>query len=588
MARLKGSNLFRMFTGLLLATQFLPDFLLAGPVTQRLKGDDGSNDEAGIETGPRRLIRNKRNISWYKQHSDFWGWYKYFTDNGNQEGVAQLDRVYLAYLQNKNRAEASRSYKMYLQHLGDIYTSCAESEDPNCVASYTSRPKPKAEPPAPAPIKSCDPYRDPYCLYSKGHSYYPYLAPAPAPVKAATPAPAPVKAPAYLYKPVVKDPNSGYHYYSPMVQPFLSAEQRAELLRICDAEDVECLQYHLRAAYGYKPAAALAPSYAHLGCDPKSDPRCAPHLVQKAPSGLYLGHPRCDPRVDPYCAYAAALASAQNLEAPSSPPTLDKPCNPLYNDNCNPLTATRFASLAPQNPKDEPTSEAGTMRAPPSPRHDPYAMFRDASAGADMRRRVPIQLQPPRHQPEETQHPLGPRGKTKEGYECFIGYDKECFPLGSQNEPRSGTHRQPSYTPEAYEPHLNADGTRNGVIEPDPHCDPEYDRNCRLRRYEPEAAEHASLSPQEEHQVAQPNQQHRDEQAHHEEVPQHHEESYSETPGYDQQQYDPYMSGQEDPYAGYGPQDQGATSFQDVLRGYGDRYPGQDDPHAYTGDYRTK
>lgn len=36
----------------------------------------------------RRLIRNRRNISWYKQHSDFWGWYKYFTDNGNQEAVS--------------------------------------------------------------------------------------------------------------------------------------------------------------------------------------------------------------------------------------------------------------------------------------------------------------------------------------------------------------------------------------------------------------------------------------------------------------------------------------------------------------------
>lgn len=36
----------------------------------------------------RRLIRNRRNISWYKQHSDFWAWYKYFTDNGNQEAVS--------------------------------------------------------------------------------------------------------------------------------------------------------------------------------------------------------------------------------------------------------------------------------------------------------------------------------------------------------------------------------------------------------------------------------------------------------------------------------------------------------------------
>lgn len=82
-------------------------------------------------------------------------------------------------------------------------------------------------------------------------------------------------------------------------------EQKAELLRICSAEDVECLQYHLRAAFGHNPSAGPLPSYAHLGCDPK-DPTCKPQLVQKAPSGLFLRYPNCDPR-DPRCAYAASL-----------------------------------------------------------------------------------------------------------------------------------------------------------------------------------------------------------------------------------------------------------------------------------------
>ncbi|XP_056594938.1 actinodin1 [Triplophysa dalaica] len=579
MARLRGSPLFHVFTGMLLATMLLPEFLLAGPVIQRLKGDDGSNDKASVEAGSPKLIRNRRNVSWYKQHSDFWNWYKYFTDNGNQEGVAELDRVYLAYLQNKNRAESRRSYKMYLQHLADIYKSCAETDDPNCVASY-ARPKPKVETPAPAPIKSCDPYRDPYCLQTKGYNYYPYMAPAPAPVKAA--APAPVKAPAYLRTPVMKDPRSGHYYYSPLVQSFLTAEQKSELLRICDAEDVECLQYHLRAAYGYKPAAVMAPSYAHLGCDPKTDPRCVPHLSQKAPSSLYTAYPHCDPRVDPYCAYAYALASSQNLEAPSSPSASERPCNPLYDDSCNPLTASRFGSLSYNAPKDEPSSESGAMRVPPSSRQDPYALYRDASAGADLRRRMPTHLQPPRHQPEEHQHHLGPRGKTKEGYDCFIGYDEECYPLGSQNEQRSDVPRRAPYPSEAYEPYMNADGTRSGVVEPDPDCDPEYDRNCRLRRYEPEAAEPASPSPVDTH----PTQEHSNEQGHHE-VPQYREDSYPETAGYEQQ-YDPYMSGQEDPYAGNGPQEAGAPNFQDILRGYGGRYPGQDDHRGYTGDYRKK
>lgn len=87
----------------------------------------------------------------------------------------------------------------------------------------------------------------------------------------------------------------------------LLQEQKAELLRICAADDVECLQYHLRAAYGYKPSAGPPPSYAHLGCDPKSDPSCKATLVQKGPSGLYMQYPNCDPVRDPYCAYAASL-----------------------------------------------------------------------------------------------------------------------------------------------------------------------------------------------------------------------------------------------------------------------------------------
>ncbi|XP_030623434.1 actinodin1 [Chanos chanos] len=581
-----------IFTGVLLATVLLPEFLLAGPVAQRLKGDDGSEERVTELASPKRLIRNRRNISWYKQHSDFWNWYKFFSDNGNQEALQELDRVYLAYLQNKNRAEGRRSHKLYLRHLSEIYKSCAESEDPNCVASYTSRPKPKAEPPKPAPVKACDPYKDPYCLYSMGYGY-PYLAPAPvkSPAPPPPPAPAPVKAPAYIHSPVVKDPRSGYYYYAPMVQSFLTSEQKAELLRICDAEDVECLQYHLRAAYGYRPASGSVPSYAHLGCDPKTDPKCMPQLVQKTPSGLYLRYPHCDPRVDPYCAYAAALQAAQNTEAPSPSAPLERPCNPLFDDNCNPLTATKFASLGlePESPKDEPASASGALRAPV----DPYAMYRDAATAAAMLRHRPTQHQLPRQHyqspyQEESRHPLGPRGKTKEGYDCFIGYDEECFPLRGQTEPRSATYRQTPHAAEAYEPHLNADGTRNGVIEPDPDCDPEYDSNCRLRRYEPEA----EAAVNQEDQRARPAEERQEEPARHVEAPQHQEQAYREqqqqqpeAPSYDQHLYDRYMSGQEDPYAGYGPQEQ-PSSFQDMLRRYGDVFP--NDHRAYTGDYRKK
>lgn len=129
-----------------------------------------------------------------------------------------MDRIYLAYLQNKNRVEARRSYKAYLRHLGDIYKSCADSEDPNCVASYTTRPPKKLEAPKPAPIKTCDPTKDAYCLYAalvQGKSpYLPMALPVETPAPAPAPAPAPVrKAPA---------PQSGYFYYSPSSVPFLS------------------------------------------------------------------------------------------------------------------------------------------------------------------------------------------------------------------------------------------------------------------------------------------------------------------------------------------------------------------------------
>ncbi|KAI1891318.1 hypothetical protein AGOR_G00142560 [Albula goreensis] len=527
MARAGGPAFSYVFAGVLLATSLLPDFLGAGPVGQRLKGDDGET----------KLVRHKRNISWYKQHSDFWNWYKYFTDTGNTKGVEELDRVYLTYLQNKNRAEGRRSYKLYLRHLGDIYKSCAESDDPNCVASYTSRPKPKPkpEPPKPAPIKP----------------------PPPAPAKA----PAPVRVPVYP----VKAPASGYYYYAPLQQSFLTAQQRSELLRICDAKDVECLQYHLRAAYGYKPSAGPAPSYAHLGCDPKKDPACRPQLVQKGPSGLYSPYLPCDLASDPYCLLRAAQAqAAQNLEAAGG----EKPCNPLLDDNCNPLTATRLADLSryvqpkaqeqEQAPRDEPAPASG---APCDPRYDPYCQYRAAAAAAMMRRPQAPPQAPPQEPP--LRHPrLGLRGKTKEGYDCYMGYDEECTPLPA-NRPSAGRatggygygYGYGIRQEEAYEPHLNPDGTRNGVVEPDPDCDPEYDANCRLRRYEPQAEPDprpAAPAAEDQTQEHQPTEEHRDqpdrhEDSHHQGEPYHEElhqqeDPYRQAPGYEQQPEAPGMT----------------------------------------------
>uniref|UniRef100_A0A672ZIK1 Actinodin1 n=1 Tax=Sphaeramia orbicularis TaxID=375764 RepID=A0A672ZIK1_9TELE len=491
----------------------------------------------------RKLIRNRRNISWYKQHSDFWSWYKFFTDNGNQE-VQEMDRIYLAYLQNKNRAEGRRSYKAYLRHLGEIYKSCSDSEDPNCVATYMTRPKP--EPPKPAPLKTCDPTKDPYCLYMaliQGKS--PYL-PLVLPVATPAPAAAPAKAPAPLYV--------RYYYYAPSAVPFLSKEQKAELLRICSSDDVECLQYHLRAAYGYAPSAGQLPSYAHLGCDPKKDPECKPKLVQKAPSGLYLQYPSCDPLRDPFCAYAASLAPrAPNPPAPAGPGS----CNPLYEDGCNPLTATKFAS-PPESYKAEEKDEAAAIRAPPPPaeqHHDPYAIQHHPFAN-------PSYEEPA----QEERHPLGPPGKTKEGYDCFIGYDRECYPL-KPSEPRF--HHRTPFPSETYEPRQNTDRTQPRYLEPEnPHCDPEYDRDCRMRRIDPEPAH---PEPQPDH--------------HEEQIQGVAESEHQPEPEQDQYEAEPYQSGQEEPHMSY---PQGMPSLQDILRHYGDQFPEQDDHRAYADDYRKK
>uniref|UniRef100_A0A8C2Z6E0 Actinodin1 n=1 Tax=Cyclopterus lumpus TaxID=8103 RepID=A0A8C2Z6E0_CYCLU len=491
---------------------FLVAFLSAGPIVQKPKGD-GKYVSAAAH---RKLVRNRRNISWYKQNSDFWGWYKYFTENGNQEAVQEMDRIYLAYLQNKNRAEGRRSYKAYLRHLGDVYKSCSDSDDPDCVSSYTSRPKPTPEAPKPAPVKTCDPTKDAYCLYAalvQGKS--PYL---PLALPAAAPAPAPVKAPAPLYVLFSSSLNN-------TIQPFLP---------------ISCLQYHLRAAHGHAPSAGPLPSYAHLGCDPSKDPSCKPKLVQKASSGLYLQYPNCDPLRDPLCAHTASLV----VSGPGS-------CNPLYEEGCNPLTATRFAN-PPKAYQNEKEDEAAALPQGNNPYQFPFP-------------------NPNYEEPtQEERHPLGPPGKTKEGYECFVGYDRECTPV-KPTEPRSGVHRRIPYPAEAYEPHLNADGTRSGVLEPsNPHCDPEYDRDCRLRRYEPQPEAQPELYAEEDHSQGAV------------------ESEQPEQPEQEQYEAEPYQSGQEEPHMSYQPLSQGMPSLQDILRRYGDQYPEQEDHRAYADDYRKK
>uniref|UniRef100_A0A3P8W794 Actinodin2 n=1 Tax=Cynoglossus semilaevis TaxID=244447 RepID=A0A3P8W794_CYNSE len=435
------------------------------------------------------LVRNRRNLPFvavpqFKRLPDFWGWYKYFVDSNNQEGVEDLDRLYMAYLQNKHRSEEGPTFNHYLTHLSEIYKSCADSDDPECISESTS--KPKAAVVMPSSIKSaavrmCNPYIDPYCLFPLAPKA---AAAAPEPEKGAAKVPAPILTPML---PMPMKSSTGFYYYAPVLEPFLSAEQKAELVRICNPEDVECLQYHLRAAYGYRPAAGPAPSYSALKCDPK-DPYCMPILVQKAPTGFYhMMYPTCDPDVDPLCVSNAAAPAP--IEA--GPPK-EQHCNPLFDAGCNPLSATRLSGLT------KPVLEYPIKSAPApppvplscDPRYDPYCIL---AAAAALRKPAP---QIPEHQ---VRYQLGIRGKTKEGHDCYVHYDKDCIPVKSGPEAKADIKGQTSLSCHPYDPNcfkfsspsalVASKPSKDGIILPDPDCDPEFDYNCRLRRSEPAVAD---------------------------------------------------------------------------------------------------
>nr|XP_019957726.1 PREDICTED: uncharacterized protein LOC109638957 [Paralichthys olivaceus] len=450
----------------------------------------------------KNLVRNRRNVPvvavpQFKRLPDFWGWYKYFVDSHNQEGVEDLDRLYMAYLQNKHRSEEGPTFNHYLKHLSEIYKTCADSDDPECIAESTS--KPKAAVVMPSSIKSaavrmCNPYIDPYCLF-------PLVAKGGAP----EPEPAPVKMPAPILTPMLPMPmksHTGFYHYAPVLEPFLSAEQKNELLRICNSEDVECLQYHLRAAYGYRPAPGPAPSYAALRCDPK-DPYCMPLLVQKSPSGFYHRlYPSCDPAVDPLCVTNVAAPAPLAEEAPK-----EQHCNPLFDGGCNPLTATKLSGLTKPvleyAPKNAPAPPAAPLSC--DPRYDPYCIL---AAAAALRNPLP---QVPEHQ---VRYKLGVRGKTKEGHDCYVHYDKDCTPLKYGSEAKADIKAPAKPLCHPFDPTCGKFASpsgiaapkpgQDGIILPDPDCDPEVDYNCRLRRAGPAAAdEPAADQPAEETPVPQ-------------------------------------------------------------------------------------
>ncbi|KAL0966823.1 hypothetical protein UPYG_G00300590 [Umbra pygmaea] len=475
-----GKQMFSLVcTGVLLV--LLPEFLGAVPV--------GQNEDASAVSSE---VRSKRSLTYQvpvlKRLPDFWGWYKYFMDSGNQEGIEDLDRMYMSFLQNKHRSEEAPSFNHYLSHLSAIYKNCANSDDPECIAESTSKPKAKVVMPAPfktATVTMCNPYIDPYCLFP----VIPKMAVQEPPP---TPGPPPVITPFLPYP--LRSP-SGF-YYGPVLEPFLSGEQSSELMRICNPDDTECLQYHLRAAYGYRPAPGPAPSYSALGCDPETDPYCQPQLVKRAPSGFFHLYPTCDPATDPLCvanvvAPPASLASGAAGQSPK-----EQHCNPLFDKGCNPLTATKLAGLTKPvleyTPKNQPAHAPAPLGC--DPRYDPLCMLVAAAAY-----RMSPQYQ--------TRSRLGVLGKTKEGHDCYLHYDKDCTPVEAGDEPQAPAvppchpydftcNGRSAPAPVGVQP----DKPRSDVILPHPDCDPEYDYNCRLRRAQdaPPAGKPAAQEPKDE------------------------------------------------------------------------------------------
>lgn len=107
----------------------------------------------------------------------------------------------------------------------------------------------------------------------------------------------------------------------------------------------------------------------------------------------------------------------------------------------------------------------------------------------------------------QVRYKLGVPGKTKEGYDCYVHYDKDCFPLKSGPEAKADIKAPAMRFCHPFDPSCNKFGspagakapkaTKDGIILPDPDCDPEYDYNCRLRRAEPADVADEPAAPEE-------------------------------------------------------------------------------------------
>lgn len=108
----------------------------------------------------------------------------------------------------------------------------------------------------------------------------------------------------------------------------------------------------------------------------------------------------------------------------------------------------------------------------------------------------------------QVRYKLGVRGRTKEGYDCYVHYDRDCIPVESSREAKADVMAPAKLFCHPFDPNCHKfappsgvkamKSSEDGIILPDPDCDPEYDYNCRLRRAKPAAAASAADEPAKE------------------------------------------------------------------------------------------
>nr|XP_005991231.1 PREDICTED: extensin-2-like [Latimeria chalumnae] len=462
-----------MVSGVLLAISLLPDLPEGGPIASAAKTEGGNvklePKEATNFLG--KLVRQKRNPRMgYPDNRNFWDWYQYFTDTGNAEKVHEMDKVYLEHLQKKNREEAKQSYVAYLQHLKELYgAQCDPLKDTHCAHYLTTMqlnkspepplpgspaPPPPPTPPPPAPYRSylrskpCDPRKDLYCRSQ------------------------PLRQP--------QQPPVAYYFSYASPRPYLTPKQQSELADLCDSSDTACIQYYIKT-YVPRPAVVPAPIYNYQTCDPQKDPSCAQTIAN---------YPHCDPETDPRCRFLM-------LSYRSTPPVQTR-CNPYYDSGCIPEPAPEPPCDTTYDPYCQVSSPLAS-RQKPRPQCDPrYHPYCQVPSPVTSEQRPEPQLEC------EDYYDLRCRrkfpalmGKTKEGHDCYIYYDKDCHLVRPPNE-----EKEPERIPEPVRAPCNPRDPNCRAMQPPPkktyppNCDPYSDPNCLiLKPYDPYKACNPEYDP---------------------------------------------------------------------------------------------